>query len=189
MPADTVLLDACCVINLYATRCMRGLLGAGLHQYIVAERVVSESLYVRNLPSTEIDAGVREEQEEREAVNLEPFLAEHLLSVITAETDEEATIFVQFATQLDDGEAMTCALASARGFAVATDDRKAQRLLQELVPAVRVYSTPMLLKEWAEQTAPDAATLAQVIRDIHERARFVPGRHDPLQEWWESSAR
>src|SRR5438552_2210471 len=129
---DTILLDACCVLNLYAGRCLHSVLRAALHKYAVAERVVAEALYVRNPPAT-ADA---DPQEDREAVDLQPLIAEGLLSVLTTETEREAAAFVRFATQLDDGEAMTCALASERGLAVATDDRKAQRVLRSIVPAV-----------------------------------------------------
>ncbi len=184
--AGTVLLDACCVLNLYAGRCLRDLLRAGLRRHAVVERVVSKSLYVRSPPTgaTEAQAG----EEEREAVDLLPFFTEGLLSVLTIETEQEAAAFVGFATQLDDGEAMTCALARERGMAVATDDRKAQRVLQALAPPIPVLSTAALIKEWADSTGVEPDRLREILTAIRERAQFVPGRHDPLQTWWETAA-
>jgi hypothetical protein len=98
---DTVLLDACCVLNLHAGRCLRDLLRAGLRRHAVVERVVSESLYVRNPPTGAAEA--QAEDEEREKVDLQSYFTEGLLSVLTVETEQEAAAFVRFATQLDDG--------------------------------------------------------------------------------------
>jgi len=36
---------------------------------------------------------------------------------------------------------------------------------------------------------PLASELQRVLLDVQERARFVPGRYDPLQGWWEAAVR
>jgi len=50
---------------------------------------------------------------------------------------------------------------------------------------VTTHTTPALLQEWAARCQVDCATLAQVLRDIQARARFVPSSRDPLAAWWE----
>jgi hypothetical protein len=71
---------------------------------------------------------------------------------------------------------------------VATDDRKAQRVLQALTPPVPVLGTAALIKEWADSAAVEPTRLREILTAIRVRARFVPGRHDPLQSWWEAAA-
>ncbi|MDQ3702364.1 MAG: hypothetical protein M3442_15805 [Chloroflexota bacterium] len=181
MSAGLILLDACCVLNLYAGRCMEQILRASKWTFAIAERAADEVLYVRDVSP--------DGTEERELVDLQSLLAQGLLRVLAADHENEAAAYITFAMQLDDGEAMTCALAAARGAAVATDDRKAQPLLQSLTPAVQTYSTAGLIRQWAIEHEIDALTLKQVLRDVRVRARFAPGKHDPLQTWWEDASR
>lgn len=180
--AGLILLDACCILNLCAGRCIHQILRSSACEFAVAERAADEVLYIRNVSPSGA-------AEERERVDLKPLVSEGLLRVLSVESEDEATAYVRFATQLDDGEAMTCALAAVRGAAVATDDRKAQRLLRTLVPPVQTHSTAWLIRQWSEEQGVGAATLKQALNDIRVRARFVPGSHDPLQTWWERSSR
>ena len=177
-----ILLDACCLINLYATRRMREILADLPARFAVAERARAEAGYVRR-------GGGGEDAEERDPVDVGPLIAEGLLAVWEPETEAEAAMYVAFAVDLDDGEAMTCALAVHRGAVVATDDRKAKRLLGERAADVELTTTAAIIKRWAEirQLAP--AELARVLIDVQERGRFAPGRHDRLQSWWSASVR
>ncbi len=124
-----------------------------------------------------------------DAVDISPLVARGLLEVLAVETPDEAASYVSFAAELDDGEAMTCALALHRGALVATDDRKALRLLAARAPQIRVRSTAQLLKEWADSASLAPTELRAVLTDVRQRARFAPGRHDPLHSWWEAALR
>jgi hypothetical protein len=115
--SSLILLDACCVLNLYGGRCIHQLLRTSGLRFAVAERAAGEALYVRNVTA--------DGTEELESVDLHPLIADGLLRVLTIDSEVEAAAYVRFATQLDDGEAMACALAAERGAAVATDDREA----------------------------------------------------------------
>ena len=113
-----------------------------------------------------------------------------LLEIWQLETEEEMASFVQLAAELDDGEAMTCALAIHRGADVATDDRKALRVLGSgQQQQVRVRTTAELIRTWADSCQLDRASLRQVLMGVRERARFAPGRHDALQRWWATVVR
>lgn len=177
---DRILLDACRVLNLYATGRMGAILGALPERFAVADRVAAETLYVRR-------GGSGEDADERIPVDLRPLIEEGLLEVLRVETEEEAASFVSFAAQLDDGEAMTCALALHRGGVVGTDDRKARRVCSMQSPPLDTRTTTTVLKAWAESERIAGADLRQVLVLIRERARFVPGKHDPLQGWWEAA--
>jgi predicted nucleic acid-binding protein len=175
-----ILLDACCLLNLYATRCREEILTVVEGRFAVVERVAAEALYTRR-------GGSGEDADEKDAVDMGQLIARGLLEVLTVETAEEAASYVGFAAELDDGEAMTCALALHRGAAVATDDRKALRLLASRAPQIRVRSTTQLIKEWAEGAHVLPGELRNVLIDVRQRARFAPGRHDPLHAWWDAA--
>jgi predicted nucleic acid-binding protein len=180
MVSESLYLDSCVVLNVYATRRFEEILvanrGKVASAFIVAERVTRESMYVRNR------AG-----EERERVDLQTSLDHGILTVERLDSELEAATFVRLAAVLDDGEAETGALAFHRRGAVATDDAAAIRTLAALKPALEIVRTSQLLKGWAENGAPQA-TVRQALIDIRDRARFVPNATDPLQKWWDGAA-
>ena len=96
---------------------------------------------------------------------------------------------LRFAAELDDGEAHTCALALVRGASVATDDRKAIRVLrsvwkshgQQKEPVLR---TSELLFSWARKEGIGAPDLARIVRAIARRASFFPPKDDPYFKRW-----
>ncbi len=92
--------------------------------------------------------------------------------------------FVSFAAELDDDEAMTTALALHRSMIVATDDRKATRLCASLTSALPVQTTAAMIESWPDARQIPHESLRQVLPAVRERARFAPGRHDPLHAWW-----
>lgn len=173
-----ILLDTCCLLNLYATGRSDDILRALPPRFAVAERVADEAIYVRR-------GGGGDDADEKEPIALQPLIAAGLLEVLTLETEAESASFVTFAAELDDGEAMTCALALHRGWVVGTDDRKAQRVCGAGQPPLAVCTSPALLKAWAEVRQIAGAALRRVLLDVRERARFAPGKHDPLQAWWD----
>src|SRR3954470_290959 len=168
-----ILLDACCLLNLHATRRLEQILLTVQGRFAVAERVAAETLYTRR-------GGSGDDADEKDPVDIRPLIAPGLLEELPVETADEAASYVGFAAQLDDGEAMTCALALHRGAILATDDRKALRLLASQAPRISVRSTAQLLKEWADGAQVASAELRTVLTDVRQRARFAPGRHDAL---------
>jgi hypothetical protein len=109
-----------------------------------------------------------------------------LLEVLTLETDAENEDFVAFAAVLDDGEAMTVALAVHRGGTVATDDRRREIIAR--APQVALFSTAELLQMWDTATSMDPTVLAHALQDVHTRAQFMPRRQDPLRSWWDGAS-
>lgn len=156
---ETVMLDACCLLNLSATGQIDRVLRELAMVVGAAERVTHEALFV--LPRT---AGG--ESGRPEPVDLPGLVDRGLVTVHSIETDEEASSYVAFAADLDDGEAMTCAIAVHRRFAVATDDRKAIRILRQRAPQVSVVSTPELLRLWAEGAGLGPVELRQMLIDV-----------------------
>ena len=172
-----VLLDACSVLNLAASRRMEQVIQCLDADIAIAEAVAKEALFVRR-------GGSGEDAHETDPVLLQPLIEAGHIEVISPETDAEFASYVRFAAQLDDGEAMTCALALERGYAVATDDRKALRVMREHDPPIQSLTTSDLLRAWVARMQPSEAELIRVLTDIRERARFLPSRRDPHHGWW-----
>jgi hypothetical protein len=120
-------------------------------------------------------------------LDLSPLLAAGLLTPCDLEGEEEPRWFVQLATLFrSDGEAACLAIARSRGWALATDDRKARREAGSL--GVPVVTTAELVKARADVTGADEAAVARLLRDIQTFARFTPHKTMPLHQWWVDTA-
>jgi len=99
--------------------------------------------------------------------------------------DPEKELYVDYAAELDDGEAMSLALVYSRGFSMASDDRKARRLFMEEIPDLkRLLSTSQILKDWSEKIGLDSTELRQVLIEVSRRGRFFPNSGDTHFAWW-----
>jgi predicted nucleic acid-binding protein len=170
-----ILLDACCVLNLYATGRMAEILTTIPAAFQIVEAVHREALYIR---------GRGGDTSQNEPVDLQPLIDAGILSVAILETEAETNSYIDFGNSLDDGEAMTCAIAVHRTYTIATDERKATRMLAEVASHLTIITTSAILKEWVETRAITADDVSQILADIRDRARFEPGARDPLQTWW-----
>jgi hypothetical protein len=175
-----LLLDACCLINLLATGCIEEVLFRLPYRFATSRLVVTkEVLSLARIDGTEGPL-------EREVIPATRLESIESLSVMDLQNDREITNFVRFATNLDDGEASVCALAVAHDGGVATDDRKALRVLGQTVPRVPTLQTPEILYEWAQLSQVPENDLTNVLRAVQSRARFFPRRDAPRFEWWAS---
>ena len=178
-----ILLDTCCLINLFASAHIEDIISTVPLPFGVAEAVRREAPYI--LPEREPE----KPSTEAEPVSIEPLVASGLLEVLEPETEQEAGTYIDFAADLDDGEAMTCALAIHRSFHIATDERKAIRILAERAPQVVVHTTSSLVRWWSEVRHTDPQVVRRTLDAIQVRGRFRPGKTDPLLSWWESMLR
>ena len=173
-----VVIDTPVLLNLLATGFASEILKAIPVPCFLCPVVRSETIYLRHPDPTQ----------PHERVSLDPFVEAGTLLVTELETSAEEELYVQFAADLDDGEAMSLALCHARGYSLATDDRKARKLATELAPAaVPLLATSEMIQNWSEQVQLSTERLGNVIQAVERRARFVPGFGYPLKEWWERS--
>lgn len=172
-----VLLDACVLINLLATNRFEEILGELSYRFatsrLIVEREVMSLVEISGTGSSD------------DRVVIPPARLKNTkdLLVLELSTDEELTDFIGFASELDDGEASVGALAIHRGGVVATDDRKALRLLSHRAP---VLQTPEILWEWADRSAATRKEVAEVLQLVRRRARFHPRWDAPRFDWWSS---
>ena len=178
-PPRALLLDASCLLNLYATGRLREIASALPYQLGVADYVLEREALYTWAPDP---AGTGER---KEPVDVSSLVHEGLIHVLRLEHSEEEVTFVDLAALIDDGEAVTGALAFHRGCSVATDDRKARRLLEEHVPTVPLVSTLELLKLWAEEASIPDTELQAAMMSMKSWASYIPGARDPLHAWWQ----
>jgi predicted nucleic acid-binding protein len=181
VPQRPVILDASCLLNLYTSRKLPEIAATSPQPFVVAEYVVQqEALYIRRRASNQ-------ESEERELVEIGTLVATGLIQVITLNSEAEAITFIDLAREMDDGEAMTCALPIHRQCDVATDDRKARRVLSGRAPHVPIISTLAIVKQWAELADITKADLKATLLNIWSGANYYPGEREPLYAWWVNS--
>ena len=120
-PPRAQILDAYVLINLLASGEIEGVLRAAAEESLICSAVEGESIYLRT----------EDPKAPLEPIDLRPLIGAGLLTVCHIEGDEEAELHVDYASALDDGEAMSLAIALSRRFVLATDERKARRLFLE----------------------------------------------------------
>ncbi len=174
---DDTVVDACCMINLCAAGDLCNRLSVLGGKWYVPSAVLAESLYVH----VELDDGTVD----KSLIDLQPFIDDGTLLSCAADPGDELDLYVDLATQIDDGEAMALAIAKSRGWTLSTDDRKAMRIAGEL--SVAVLTTPDLIKRWSDLAAPSLDVLQETIRLIENLANFFPASSHPLHDWWRAS--
>lgn len=178
---ERLLLDCCSLLNLYATNRIGDILAPFAAPTVVARVVqATEALWVGSGPRDDPGA-------DYEVVDLEPLVQAGVLRIEEPESDEELALFVEFAVQLGDGEAMSGALAATRAYTIVTDDGAAIRVFSTSSPPVRTRSTASVVKQWAEAESLSVPELSETLQTIERRASFHPPRRDPLRSWWRST--
>ncbi len=174
-----ILLDACCLINLYATdRIQEIARTVPFHCNGAGFILENEILFVKGT-----DAAGESEMDFQ--IVQSSLIEEGLIRVCNPVKAEQTTI-LQLSAQfmLDQGEIISGAMAICRGYGLATDDIAARRDLRCFAPDLNLFSTAELLKAWIEEASIPCREAGHVLQLIESRARFVPSRRDPLREWW-----
>ncbi len=181
-PGEGVILDACVIINLYATGYMRSILES-------IPKPVSIAAYVHEMEAHRIYTGPYEDvTKETELINLQPFVDSKLLQVVPLEDGLEANTAVSFsaATRLDNGEAISAAIAVHRSWFLATDDKTAISFFTRKAPQLHLISTLEILKYWVDTTGPQMAAVGVMLGNIRKRARYEPHYEHHLYGWWKA---
>jgi hypothetical protein len=173
-----ILLDACCVLNFSASGRFLEILSAIPAQVVVTEVVRDKELKTLQRLKTE---------DNEAAVQFETAISKGLLLVTDFESDAEAETFVNYASAMgDDGESATGAIAVHRGWAIATDDKKAISFFQQEASQLKIISTLEVVKYWSEQSSLSASELRNVLDAIRIKGRYIPDKNHPFQSWWKN---
>ena len=166
-----LLIDTCCLLNLCAS---------------------GELLSILQVISISAQATIVEEvKRELQAIdNIEQFestIEQGLLLIVDFESDAEETAFVNYAADLDDGEASTGAIAIQRNWAMATDDKKAIKFFSQESSSLQIISTPEIIKYWSDKVNLEQLKLSNTLTQIRVQGRYIPPKNHPLKSWWEQS--
>lgn len=173
-----VVFDACCILNF----CASGQFCA-IAKAIPAQVVVTEVVRTRELLTLQRLGDAENEG----AVQFERAIEQGLVLGVDFESEAEEAAFVNYAFELgDDGESATCAIAVQRGWAIATDDKKAIAFCKKEAPHLQLLSTLEMIKYWSEVESLNLPQLRDVLHAIRTKGRYIPPRNHPLLSWWES---
>ncbi|MBI4333996.1 MAG: hypothetical protein HY673_22260 [Chloroflexi bacterium] len=174
---ESIILDASTLLNLYATAKLPEIISALPEKFLVADYVSEhEALYTRRKGT--------DGTENREAVDIKPLLSAGVLSEVRLNDEEEQKTFIDLAAELDDGEAVTIALAFHRQYTVATDDAKARRVASSGWNT-RTTSALELMKRWSERAQAQREQVRAALLGMWSGASYRPGEKDPLYGWWQ----
>ncbi|MDR3706911.1 MAG: hypothetical protein P4L33_01310 [Capsulimonadaceae bacterium] len=168
--------DACSLLNLAATNREIEILSSMGRQSYVPEKVLrDEVLYLRPFEQRDKD--------ELELIDPQPLVVAGVLTPLVL-SSEEYELYVDFASQVDDGEAQCLAIAASRSYCLASDDGAALRVAREWTPAISVITTPEWLQTWLNSTP--NVDCRVVVQMVTKRAKFRPRRTSALLSWWQS---
>ena len=171
--ASIIIQDACVLINLLAGGRFEDMAHGCGFRFAIASIVAKEALFLRN-----IDSG------EHEKIDLQPIIDRGLLEVLAVESNVEKLRYIEMALDLDDGEAESVAIAEARALALATDDKKARKIIERRGLKIELWSTCGLLQHWQSKCAVSDDELGSVLISISSRAKYSPKFGHMDFEWW-----
>jgi len=172
-----LVLDACCILNFCASGHFIEILKS-----IPIEVVVTEVIREKEL----ITLQRLKDKENTGAIQFEQAILQGLILVVDFESELEEEAFVNYAFELgDDGESATFAIAINRGWAVATDDKKAISFFQREAPNLEILSTLEIVKNWSEEANLTPTELRTALKNIRTIGKYLPPRNHPLLVWWE----
>ncbi len=119
-------------------------------------------------------------------VEIAPLVVSGALTVLDLEGAEQ-DIYVEQASEVDDGEAMSIAIAATRGLELAMDDKQATSHVRRSFPSLRIWTTPEILHHWSTSNQVSAERLRSVVHAIEGKARYFPAKSHPLAAWWRSA--
>ena len=174
---SVIILDASCVINLYATDHMAAILQSIPQSITVSAYVFNEeALWIKEYINGQLV---------KKLVQLQPLVDAGLLTLVTITGEAESNLHVLLSSKIrDEGESRTGAIAINRDWAVALDDRKARRIIHETSSNIELVYSLQLVKHWTEAEKIDSLTLRDALETIRRRATYLPRKANPLYQWW-----
>jgi len=175
--STTAVLDACSLLNLCAAgNLLQPVAAAGARLHVVSI-VAREALYL-------LKGGEGPDSQDRVPIDIDDMVRASTLIRTDPSTPLENSLLVQFAKQVDDGEAAAYAVALARKWTLISDDAKALKLMAQLGHS-SLLTTPELLSHWFGVTKADPQSMRETIRRIEQCASYTAPRRHRLRTWWD----
>lgn len=167
MAPREVVIDACCTLNLLATRRAPEIVAALEILLLNTPYVAGEPMFLWSPPNDEGERSC-------EPVSTEELRAAGHLSTHALDTDVLVDAFVAAAARIKDSDASCIALAGVLGCPLFSDDRKQRRIAVELFPEIELTSTLDLLQEASRRLRWTDDELSQVATDLRWRGNLLP---------------
>lgn len=171
-----LLSDSSVLLNLLATDCLASIAAATGWQFAICSAVPDEAKKLRDIQNGEMVE-----------VDITHHIGSGLLQVLELSGEEEQAFYVEQSIVVDDAEAMSIAIAAHRRLDLAIDDKQAANHARRTFPGIQLWSTPEIVKQWAEAGRVDAKSRRNTIRLIEIRSRYFPPNSHVLAEWWRQS--
>lgn len=172
-----LVIDACCMLNLLATRLELEIVQACHSSLIISDRAFGEALFLHTPPD---DDGVRT----KEPASTDRLRAAGCLAIHALDTEPLLDAFVECAARLRDEDASCVALAGVLGLPLMTDDGKERRVARDIFPKIEMVSTLAILHDAVRTMGLSEDAQLRLIADLRWRGNFAPPRRDPLSSWY-----
>jgi hypothetical protein len=174
-----VIVDACCIINLYATDRMGDILRAAPVRFAVCS-------YVKDTEALAVNDGVDTDGNPKQTpVDLQPLVSAGLLEIVVPDWSILSPHIIMLAKGgiRGMGEKISGAIAHNKDWAIATDDRDAQRKLAALMPRTQIVTTLELVRNWADMENVTTDVLREVLSRIQVRGNYIFPPSHQLYGW------
>jgi predicted nucleic acid-binding protein len=172
-----LVIDACCTLNLLATRIELEIVHASDLRLVISEQAHGEALFLHSSPDAD---GART----KHPASTERLRAAKRLEIRGLDSDALIDAFIACAAQLRDEEASCVALAGVLDVPLMTDDAKQQRVARAMFPAIEIVSTLSILRDAARAMRLAEDDLLRIATDLRWGGNFAPPRKDPLSPWY-----
>jgi len=170
-------IDACCTLNLLATRREVEIVRALGLQLLDTPQVSREPMYLYTPPD-------EEGQRTRGPASSAALREGGYLTTRVLDTDAWTDAFVAAAARIEDNDASCIALAGVLGLPLISDDCKERRVAAELFPSIELVSTLDLLHDAAGVLGWRFEELTRVAVSLRRGGNFAPPRQDPRAAWY-----
>jgi predicted nucleic acid-binding protein len=172
------ILDACVLVNLYCGWGGIQELETFGSSWSIGLTALGEAKYVRDFDP---NGGLL-----KLPLNIQTMNAVESLNVLSIDSAAENDSLVEFAMDLDDGEAEALSLARHRKLVLVTDDRPVVRVASAAHFAVSTIGTPDVLMEWVKLNPDSRARLPEVVRRISILGPFQLRKSSTHYAWWQA---
>ena len=171
------ILDACALVNLYCGWAGLTELRTFGTSWSIGRTALEEAMFVR---AFDANGDICK-------LSLDPAVVVHdgNLQVLSLEGSAEYASFIEFAMELDDGEAQALSLALHRNRVLLTDDRPAVRVASTTNVAVQTMGTPEILMAWVNANPECRHHLPEVVRRISVLGPFQLKKSSAHYNWWQ----
>ena len=189
--SDSLYLDGGVLANLCVADSVAQILAAVPYRPVLLSDMLNRSYPISNAAPADVEPGANTGNGEIEIegadvrhVAVRTLVDRGVFHMCPAWDSEHVRLVVELSDRLSDRTAHLAAWALLCGGAIGSDDRRTKWLIAEYFPGIQLVTTARLIHLWQQTTGLSDEDARRVIRQIRQRAFFVPPESDPLHDWW-----